>query len=175
MSDSIEKRPLGPPMLCATSVIKPGPLRIGRLAGDLTLPRTVPLANLLLGAGGFMFGLVIGGGLFGLRGAMYFGVLSGAGAILAASYSPLKGESLLTWLGLKALRLNANQTVRDGVRMRVAVGLCPVPSLPSGQCSIHFGAASINPELYDDRGTLLPRQVSSPPAHPPVPGPTLPA
>jgi hypothetical protein len=161
----------GPPMLCATSVIKPGPVRIGRLSGDLTLPRTVPLVNLLLGAGGFLLGLVIGGGFFGLRGAVYFGVLSGAAAVGAASYSPLKGESLLTWVGLKVLRLQANQTYRDGVRVRAAVGVCPVPALPAGMCSIHFGAASVNPDLYDERGVLRedlnPRRVQGP-------GPTLP-
>jgi hypothetical protein len=144
-------------MLCATSVIKPGPLRIGRLAGDLTLPRTVPVVNLLLGFGGFLFGITLGGGLFGLRGAIYFGVLCGAGAVIAATYSPLKGESLLTWLGLKVIRMNANQTMRGGVKVRAAVGICPVPSLPGGTCSIHFGAANINPDLYDERGVLLPR------------------
>lgn len=161
----------GPPMLCATSVIKPGPIRIGRLAGDITLPRTVPLVNLLLGGGGFLFGITLGGAFFGLRGAMYFGVLCGAGAIMAATYSPLKGESMLTWLGLKVLRMGANQTYRGGVKVRAAVGICPVPSLPAGRCSIHFGAANINPDLYDERGVLIPSPVSRMPKA----GPTLPA
>jgi hypothetical protein len=143
-------------MLCATSVIKPGPMRIGRLSGDLTLPRTVPLVNLLLGGVGFLFGVTLGGAFFGLRGAMYFGVLSAAGAIMAATYSPLKGESMLTWLGLKVLRMSSNQTFRNGVKVRAAVGICPVPSLPAGPCSIHFGAANINPDLYDERGVLRP-------------------
>jgi hypothetical protein len=144
----------GPVMLCATSVIKPGRVRVGRIAGNLVLPRTVPLVNLLIGGAGFLVGVTVGGAFLGLRGALYFGVLLGAAGIALVTYSPLRGESMLTWIGLSVSRMRSDQIMFEGEKVRVAVGICPVHKMPYPRVGIHLGAAMVAPSQYDERGVL---------------------
>lgn len=144
----------GPKMICATRALKPGPMRIGRIAGDMVLPRTVPLVTLLAGAVGAFLGLVIGASFLGFQGALYFATLIGGLGVAIVTYSPLKGQSLLTWLGLNLMSRSGGRVERDGELFRVSAGICPLPSVPSGRVRIRFGAANIAPSSYDERGAV---------------------
>lgn len=146
----------GPKMLCATKALKPGRMRIGRIAGDMVLPRTVPVVNLVAGGVGALVGLTVGGSFLGLQGALYFATLTAAVALGLVTYSPLKGESLAAWLGLsiRARARSAGSVERDGEMFRVAVGVAPLGRLPAGRVRIRFGAANVAPSAYDERGAV---------------------
>jgi hypothetical protein len=141
-------------MICATRALKPGPMRIGRIAGDMVLPRTVPIVSLLAGGGGALFGLLIGASFLGIQGALYFATLLGAAGVGLVTYSPLKGQSLLTWLGLNLSSRLGGRVERDGELYRVAVGICPLPAVPAERVRIRFGAANVAPSSYDERGAV---------------------
>lgn len=141
-------------MICATRALKPGPMRIGRIAGDMVLPRTVPLASLLAGGAGAFFGLGVGASFLGFQGALYFGMLFGAAGVALVTYSPLKGQSLLAWFGLRVAQRSGGRVERDGEFYRVSVGICPLPAVPSGRVRIRLGAANVAPSNYDERGAV---------------------
>ena len=85
-------------MLCCTKVLRPGLPRLGKLGNNIVLPRTVDLASLLGGMGGFFVGLPVGlliarplfGGM-GVLGAGMIGIVLGLGAV---QWKPWKGEHL---------------------------------------------------------------------------------
>lgn len=88
--DGKEKEPSGPVMLAATRVLHPGPVRIGSLSKNVTLPRTVQLNVVLAGAFCAVPGLVVG---------LMFGQIAGgwSTAILGALAGAFIGKILVTW------------------------------------------------------------------------------
>ena len=148
------KQQQGTPMICATSVMRTGPTRIGHIGG-FKFPRTIPWTHLV----GLIVGGLIGAGLALTIGSSatsaIYGLIFGAflGYILA-SYSPSQGESLVTWLAVKA-----NATVRgrqiNGERVTLAVGVAILPAPPRGCVRLQRGAVPIPVGQYDERGVLI--------------------
>src|SRR4051812_44795594 len=104
-----------PVMLAATQVMRPGRTRIGKIGGNLTLPRTVSLISLIAGGIGALVGAVFGLGFGGgsMTGLMYGAGFGGAAGVFIVTFEPLKGESMLTWLGL-AVNTRRRQVKVDG-------------------------------------------------------------
>jgi hypothetical protein len=143
-------------MIVATDALRPPQIRIGHIAGNITLPRTIPLRTLLIGGGGALLGLsigfIIGGG--NLSFTMY-GTATGAalGAFLV-SWSPLKGESLGKWLGLKVL--NSRRKIKlKGESVQLAVGIAVLTEATIGKVHLFPGAVNVPPSQYDERGVRL--------------------
>lgn len=144
----------GPVMLSATRIMKPGPARVGRLFGDVTLPRTVELPTLAAGATGAVLGLVIGLVFGGLRAALYGATIFGALGVFLVTYSPLEGESMARWLGL-TLRSKRQQTKWRGEVVQVSVGICPIDPGVQGPVRIVPGSVDVPPTQYDRRGVRI--------------------
>ena len=141
----------GPPMLIATRVLDPGPARVGRLFGNLTLPRTVELPTLMITGAALFFGIVVGAIVGGLTAMLYGGMFFGIGGYILATYSPLEGESMLRYLGL-SIRSSQN-TVRIGdEKFQVAVGTHPIPVPQPGRRRVVASMVDVPPSQYDRRG-----------------------
>lgn len=171
-----KSRPL---MLCATTVLNPGPARVGRIGGGITLPRTVEI-RVLAAAG---IGVAIGVLLASLVGAGFRGVLLFAsfGAILGwlvISYSPLKGESLGLWAALE-VRARLRSVKVDGEPAQVYVGICRVPDVAAGKVHVVPGAISVTEGSVDERGrfvaSAIPFAPTTPQRRSPSPGYRQPA
>lgn len=149
--------PKGPVMLVATEALRPPKLRIGKIGGNFTLPRTVPVLTLAASAGGaavfgLLFAIVIDPTLASILYSCTIGAVFGA---VLVTYSPLRGESLLRWLGLK-YRSSKNKTrLVDGKPVRLAVGICYVPPPISGSVGVRPGSIPVRPGLFDERGVRL--------------------
>lgn len=143
----------GVPMICATSVMKPGRARIGKIGGNITLPRTIPLVNLFATAIGAFLGfaasLLVGG-----ADALVIGLGVGAGAgWMAVTYSPLKNESLLKWFELKFKSQTRTRYV-NGRRVTVAVGTAVITAPSTGTVLLLRSAVRVPAGQYDERGAV---------------------
>lgn len=143
----------GVPMVCATSVMKPGRSRIGKISGNISLPRTVPIINLVAsGVGGFI-GLIFGLALGGMESiALGLGLGAGAGW-MAVTYSPLRNESLLKWFELQFKSQTRTRYV-NGRRVTVAVGVAIVAAPSSGSVRLLRSAVRVPAGQYDERGAV---------------------
>lgn len=169
-------------MLAATKVINPGPARISKIGFGIVLPRAIEIRQL---AAGFIGALVlfIPSLIFvGEVRSMMFAIGIGASlGLLAVTWSPLRNESLATWLGLEvASRTRRNGAVTpDGRPARAYVGVAPLPRLAVGPARIVAGAVDVPPGSVNERGLPVkdfesaPQQVT--PVHrKPVPFPVMP-
>lgn len=145
----------GPVMLVATEALRPPKLRIGRLGNNITLPRTVPAAALF--AGGFgallamgLFTIVVGWSIASVAYSATIGAIIGVALV---TYSPLRGESLLRWLGLKIRSSRNRSRYMEGAPVRLAVGICYIPAPNQGAVRMRAGAVQVRPGLFDERGT----------------------
>ena len=152
-------------MLCATPVLKPGRTRISRISNGITLPRTVEVVSLaaaLIGAVlTTLFVLFFTRSMTSIFAALAFG---GAAGWLSTTWSPLKGESLAKWLGLKVSR-SRNTKVVKGKRVNVFVGVAPVTRVSVGPARIRQSTVDIFPGSRDNDGRLIedqPSQSSTP-------------
>lgn len=144
----------GVPMICATSVMKPGPTRIGRLVGGVTLPRTVPVVNLFAAGIGALLGVVLGMTFgSGFETVVVSGGISGGAGWMAVTYSPLKNESLLKWFELQFKSQTRTRYV-NGRRVTVAVGVAVVRAPSSGAVRLARSAARVPVGQYDERGVV---------------------
>ena len=77
-------------------MLRPGLPRIGKLGQNIVLPRTVDLASLLGGIGGFFFGLAAGfliaRPLFGGGGVFGGGLIGVVLGLAAVQWRPWQGE-----------------------------------------------------------------------------------
>jgi hypothetical protein len=144
-------------MICATAVLKPGPARVGHIAGNITLPRTVPVVNLFAAGGGafLMLGIVL---IFtsSLTSLVLAAAAGGSAGWAAVSYSPLRGETLARWFGLQ-ITSRIRRIEVDGRPARAYVGICPLPETARGSVRIIPGAVDVLEGSVDDRGRFLPR------------------
>jgi hypothetical protein len=144
-------------MLVATEALRPPKLRIGKIGGNFTLPRTLPLLPLISGG----LGALIFAGLFSLivkpslASIMYSATIGGVFGAVLVTYSPLRGESLLRWLGLKYKSSKNKTRLIDGKPVRLAVGICYVKPPISGSVGIRPGSIPVRPGLFDERGVRL--------------------
>lgn len=142
------------PMICATSVMKPGRTRIGTLGKNLTLPRTIPIVNLvaaLIGAFvGLTFAVFLGNGFNSIA----IGVGLGAGAgWMSVTYSPLRNESLAKWFELQFKSQTRSRYI-NGRRVTVAVGTAVVKAPSSGPVILRRSAVRVPVGHYDERGVV---------------------
>jgi hypothetical protein len=140
-------------MLCATDIMKRPVMRIGHIGKNINLPRPVRMISLAAGGIGFLLGALIGGIAAGLPGIIYAGGLLAVVGVGLVTYSPLKGETLFTWLGL-SLRNRRRQVSIDGVPVRLAVGICPIDNPIRGLTQLMPGAIHVNSDQWDERGVL---------------------
>jgi len=144
------------PMICATSVMKPGPTRIGRIGGNITLPRTVPVINLAAAIVGALAGLAlavsIGDGGNSTLIALGLGAFAGW---MAVTYSPLKNESLAKWIELQ-IKSQTRARYVNGERVILAVGVAVTDGPSSGRVVVRRSAARVAPGQFDDRGAPVP-------------------
>lgn len=140
------------PMICATSVMKPGRTRIGRIGGNLTLPRTVPVVNLVASGVGAFIGLVLAMAIGDGANAVALGLgLGGFAGWMAVTYSPLKNESLAKWLELQ-VKSQTRARYINGERVILAVGVGVVAGPSSGPVLLQRSAVRVPAGQYDDRG-----------------------
>jgi hypothetical protein len=147
----------GPVMLVATEALRPPKLRIGKLGNNFTLPRTVPVVPLIVGS---ITGLISIGIFISFVGASigsvsYSGILGALFGVALVTYSPLRGESLAKWLGLKVKSRKGRTRMMDGRPVRLAVGICYVAPPNTGQIDIRPGSVPVRPGLFDDRGVRV--------------------
>jgi hypothetical protein len=155
MTDGPAPRIDGPPMICATKVLRPGGHRIGKIAGGVALPRTIPVVTavfvVIFGILGLILSWVISGQPYSI------GIGIGIGAAFGyslATFSPLRGESMLTWLLLLARGRRRKQRI-DGRPVSLAVGAAMATRVSNGPVVLRRASVRVNPNSRDDRGVLL--------------------
>lgn len=148
----------GPVMLAVTNILRPPPTRVSRISDRIVLPRTVELRVLVaLGVGAFAglvlwffpVGLLFSYSLTSLGGLVMFGA---AVAYLSVTWSPLKGESLGTWIGLSAGSSRPGKVRFEGQKVYAYLGVAPLPYLAAGSVQIRPGAISVPVGSVDERG-----------------------
>ena len=154
----MENEVRGPVMLAATSVLKQAPARISRLGAGIQLPRTVPIKTLIVCGITGLLAVVLTGSFLGyhLRGVLIAGVLGGAVGWCAVTYQPMRGETLMKWVGLEVLSFKDRRVKIDGKRARAYVGICPVETIARGRITIAHGHAEVAPGSVDERGGVVP-------------------
>lgn len=142
-------------MLVLTRAMKPGPTRVGKVAGNLSLPRSVELPTAVAVVSGAFTGMVLfmvfGGGFMG---AMYGMLLGGVIGWVAMNYSPLEGETLLRWVGLN-VKSRQGQVLWQGHPVQVSIGICPIPPPIASEHLVLPGAVNVPPTQYDGRGVRI--------------------
>ena len=144
----------GPVMLSATSVLKPPPLRVSRITEDIKLPRAVPVKSLIAVSIGSLLGLLVGLPIGGYKLAIWLVIIFGGVGYLSVSFSPLKGENLSKYLGLRVRSSRTSITI-NGEQVRLYVGLTRITRKASGHTSIRASAVEIYPGSYDERGVKI--------------------
>ncbi len=146
MSD--ESTRTGPVMLVCTSVLRRAPLRIGGLGERITFHRTVRVAVIAYGAVGVFVGFVAGAliSIFvgGFNLIVYATATGGMLGVAAESWSPLRGESILRWLGLMVTTSARRQVEMEGASRRVYIGLCALNRVAAGP--VHLRGAAVEAE-----------------------------
>lgn len=146
----------GPVMLVATTVLRKQETRVGQLAGNLTLPRTVKLKTLLWAVAGLFPGLLLGTIIGGsITSIIYGGFFGAAIAVFLVTFEPMPGESLFTYLFLNA-RAKKKTDYVQGRPVSLAVGIAPLPTIVRGKVLAYPSAVNVQPGQYDERGVLDP-------------------
>lgn len=142
-------------MFCATKVVNPGPTRVGRITKSFVLPRTVPLVTLIASALGALVTLIL---VLIFSRSLQSGILAtalGAGLGWAfVSYSPLKGESLAKWFGLKFTSYQDRTTVA-GRNVKVYIGVALVNRMAQGGLRIVPGSLNVSPGTTGPDGRFV--------------------
>ncbi|MBV8980618.1 MAG: hypothetical protein JO086_06935 [Acidimicrobiia bacterium] len=139
-----------PVMLAATSLLRPGPTRIGSLGKHITLPRTIRLAAMVAVGGGAFCGLLVASVItpfLHLRWLLlWLSILGGCVGFVVVSWSPLKGETLFTWAALATKASLGRIQVAGGpgyVVVRKASDPPPAPDAPIvAECGDDDGSGS---------------------------------
>lgn len=142
----------GPTMLILTDLLKPPQARWGKFF--VTLPRPVAVKKLAAASIGGISGAVLGVLVFGIKGALYGGVLFGFLAVVATSYSPLKGETLTHWLGLSIKTRTQKQIYIDGKPAAYSIGVCPIPAPDVRSVRLRPSTVFVAPGSVDERGVF---------------------
>jgi len=147
-----------------TSFLRRAPRRVAIRTKGLSLPGTYRLSRLLAGAAGAGAGAGLGLPVASVLGnwavlAVTVGLGAGAGVFLA-SWSPLRGESIVRWALLATAKRNG--LVRVGGRfVRAYVGVAPLARVAAGPTRTVPGAVPVPvagtkaPARGDDTGFLF--------------------
>lgn len=154
MSDDSHDEVHGPTMLAATNMLKPPPPVIGSLNKEVALPRTIKLTTLAGVGAGAVLGFVVALLLVGtsIKALMYGPALGGMLGWLAVNFSPLRGESLAKWLGLRATNARKRRLVLDGRPVRLYVGIAPLRRTAAGTVRMLPGGVPVDAVVWDPRG-----------------------
>ena len=145
-------------MLAATSILKKPQIRIAQITDDITLPRSISLKSLLVGIGGFLFGvlfyIIFYSLLFSFTVVSFFFIsfLFTIIAVGLSNYQPLRGENWSSWLNLQAGSAMGGKVEIDGARVRAYIGIAPLNYSASGKINIVSSAQEVLPGSVDDRG-----------------------
>lgn len=150
-----EQEVRGPVMICATRVMKAEGIRIGRISRDITLPRTVRLVTAVSTLAGALV-LVVLAALFGAawNQLIYAAFIGGTVGYFITTFSPLRGETLATWVTLQILSARTSRRI-DGRPVMLSVGVATAQRLPAGKVQLRRGAVKVAPGTVDERGVLL--------------------
>lgn len=168
MSDQPKPEVSGPPMLAMTSALRPPPARISKIGENMTLPFSVQIDQLVATVVGAILTLIfvtiffvpfLGGSIVLFGGALGIG---GTLGLLTVTWSPLRGESLKTWLGLNLYSSRKDKVEINGMPARAYIGIAPLHCSASGQTHIVSGAVNVPPGTVDDRGVLVPLRETLP-------------
>lgn len=142
-------------MINATRVMKTEGMRIGRISRDITLPRTVRLVTAGAVLGGAIF-FVLVAAMFGAswNNMIYAAMLGGLTGYMLTSFSPLRGESLTTWVTLQITSMRSTRRI-DGKPVMLSVGIAPAQRLPAGKIQLKRSAVKVAPGTVDERGVML--------------------
>lgn len=145
------------PMYCATGAVKTGPARIGHVAGNISLPRSIEIYKAVAIVIGVFIGVIIAALVpaGGVQKFIYSGILFGAAGWLVTSFSPLRGESMLTWIGLSVNTLRRQKMI-DGKPVIVSVGCAVMDREPQGKLMLARSSLRVPAGRYDERGVLNP-------------------
>lgn len=140
----------GAAMVCATKIMNPGQIRIGRIGQQFTLPRTVPVRSLFAIAIGAVVGVLFGRAIGGDSWVVSVAICSmlGWGVV---TYSPLQNESLMKWFELK-IRNRTRTRMVDGKRVITSVGGAVVTAPIAGMVSLRRAAVRVPAGQFDERG-----------------------
>lgn len=142
-------------MFAATRVINPGPTRIGQIGNSFTLPRTVPIVVLIACAIGAVTATLLMAAF--TRSVSSLIAAAGVGGTVGwamVSWSPLRGESLAKWAGLKAATVHDRRLV-NGQMAKVYVGVAPVTRLAAGRIRIQQGHFDVAAGSVDHHGRFV--------------------
>lgn len=148
-------------MLAVTNILRPPPTRVGKISDTIVLPRTVELKKLLAAAAGTFLGALLWtvplGLIFGytLTSLLICAGFGGFLGVLLVSWSPLRGESFATWLGLSSSTLRADRVRIDGLKVRAYLGVAPLNFTAAGATRLVPGAVDVPIGQVDERGVLL--------------------
>ena len=155
-------QPNGPVMMVLTEVLRNQRTRVGRIAGNLTLPRPVELRTLVAVAIGAFVGLLAALALNpGDTQSMFYGAtLGGCAGWGAVNWSPLQGESLATWIML-SVRARGGRVSTTASAERLAIGISYLPETARGEVRIRRGAVPVPEGSVDERGVFLPLRATT--------------
>lgn len=145
-------------MLSVTSILRPPPARIGKLSENIVLPRTIELRKLVASGVGVLAGMFLWFmpvGLFVDYRLTPLFVLMGCGGFLGylvVTWSPLRGESFGTWVGLSAGSTRPGRVRFEGERVRAYLGVSPIGFLASGPVQVRSSAVPVPAGSVDERG-----------------------
>lgn len=151
----------GPPMIVATKVLRAPRARVGKIYGDLRLPRSVELRSVAAAAAGGFVGLIVWsfavGIIFGYTFAtfLYTVVLFGAAGLSTLYIQPLKGEPLWRWLLFKARDLKGGQAAK------AHICTTPLPRESAGELKILLSCVEVAPGSFDERGAVRKTRVAT--------------
>lgn len=138
-------------MLVATKLLKAPRARTSLKV----VPRTIEWVTLLSVAGFALAGLIVGLAVFGgarLQAVLSTTALAGAIGYMAPTLSPLEGESILTWIGLKAQSATARRVTVNGKRSRMYIGTYPLKRSALGPVRFLPSGGNVSSPEYDSRG-----------------------
>lgn len=145
----------GATMIAATAVLRNHKTRIGKIGGNITLPRAVELQTIVAVGLGMLVGLILVAFVNpSFRTYMYAAVFGGAIGYFLVNYSPLQGESMLKWMGL-ALNAKRQQVKIDGQPVRLAIGVAYISEPARGKVRFVRGAVTVPPSQFDERGVQI--------------------
>jgi len=157
---SEERKHIYVPMIAATAVLKPPPARIGRISKDITLPRTVEIRQLVAALIGMFIGLFLWvfpiGLLFSysLMSLVYTAIAFAAAAVFLTTWSPIKGESFATWLGLSAVSTRGDKVVINGEKVKAYICTAPLHFSAAGFTHIKTSCVPVPYDSVDERGVF---------------------
>jgi len=143
----------GEKMMILTDVLRNQRTKVGRIAGNLTLPRPVELRTLLaVGVGSFiglLLALIVNPG--NTQSMFYGATIGGCAGWGATNWSPLKGETLATWI-LLTLRTKGGRVISSTNQEKLAIGICYLPETARGSVQVTRGAIQVSEGSVDSRG-----------------------